>query len=200
VRRYVQSIEGRRPPKWASQEVIQEETQRRLVVAQQLAADPRMRKVCRALERRRPFDESAICEFIEGACGNPDILYELSVKDQAKSIGYASNVADTCRTLSKVKRMRNDLRLSAAFALVAKHFEKEAREWERMHPVVKKRGKNDQARAYVRRLGRLTQHLFGATLYRTVATTATVALGRGIGWQQMRHWCKTTSGKPRRQK
>jgi hypothetical protein len=39
-------------------------------------------------------------------------------------------------------------------------------------------------------VGDHTRKLFGSPLYRTVATTASVALQRDIDWQQVREWLK----------
>jgi hypothetical protein len=173
--------------------------QRLLLIAQRLATDPRMRRVWRTLGRYgKP--NSVIYEFIESACIT-EFSGELSVKDRAKGKEFACSVAEACRDLANVARLCSDPTLLTAFTLVAEYFEKSARDWERVDPgLVKNHIKDDTARAYVRKLGRLTHHLFGDTLYRTVATTATVSLERPIAWQQVRNWCKLKSGKPRSRK
>jgi hypothetical protein len=53
--------------------------------------------------------------------------------------------------------------------------------------VTKRSARGDgQVRAFVVRLSRLTKSLFGKSLYRTVATTAAVALDRPVGAEQVR--------------
>ena len=82
--------------------------------------------------------------------------------------------------------------LAAALVLVANYFEDEARKEENTDsPLVVKHHKDDgHGRAYVRVLGGLTRKLFGDSLYRTVATTASVALQQDIDWQQAREWLR----------
>jgi hypothetical protein len=82
--------------------------------------------------------------------------------------------------------------LSAALVRVADYFEEIARkEGCRDSPlVVKHHSVDGHGRAYVRVLGDHTRKLFGSPLYRTVATTASVALQRDIDWQQVREWLK----------
>jgi hypothetical protein len=193
VRRYVLSIEGFKRRMQGSEELCE----RRLVIAQRFVTDPKMRRVWRTLERCGKADDSAIFKFIQCACGTD--IHSRSVDDRAKTIEFASAVASACRDLIKTRRVGDEPSLSLAFELVAGFFEKEARREERTDPrfLVKNRIKDDQARAYVRMLADLTRRIFGATLYRTVATVATVALGRPIGWQQVRNWCSTKPGTDR---
>ena len=194
LRRYVVLVEGfeQRPN---SEEVCLQH----LATAQRLRTDPRMRRVWRTLERYRGPDGSVIFEFVQCACGTE--VTEFTVKDLTNQIDYALGVAESCRMLAFC-RSRNDPTLSAAFTRVAEHFEKNARDAKRRDPtlLMKSRGKNHDVRSYVRILGRETHRLFGATLYRTVATTASVSLERPITWQQVRNWCKIKPRKPRSRK
>ena len=185
LRRKVDLIE-----RFLSQPNCEELRQRKLTIVQRLGTDPKMNRVWQTLARRRAGnDDTALDKFVEAACATD--AWELTVEDRAKMINYARQVADDCRSLAFARRWRNDETLATAYTLVAEDFEKSAREWESMSPnsFVKNRIKDHRVRAYVRRLGRVTRRLFGATLYRTVATTATVSLGRPIRWQQVRNWC-----------
>jgi hypothetical protein len=164
---------------------------RKLTIVQRLGTDPKMNRVWQTLARHGAGknDDTALDEFVEVACASD--VWEPTVEDRAKRLNYAREVADDCRTLATARRLRNDQTLAAAFILVAEWFENSARREESIPPtsLVKNRIRDHGVRAYVRMLGRVTHRLFGATLYRTVAVTATVSLGRPIEWQQVRNWC-----------
>jgi hypothetical protein len=186
LRRYVSRIEGLR-----SKSDSEELCQRKLTIVQRLGTDPKMNRVWHtlALHGARNND-TALDKFVEAACATD--VWEMTVEDRAKSLNYARQVADDCRTLATARRLSNDETLAAAFILVAEWFENSARQEENIPPtsVVKNRIRDHGGRSYVRMLGSVTHRLFGATLYRTVAVTATVSLGRPIGWQQVRNWCR----------
>jgi hypothetical protein len=88
--------------------------------------------------------------------------------------------------------------LPAALDLVASYFDEVANREKRSDStlIVPYHTKADLARAYVLVLGHRTRELFGDILFRTVATTASVALDRKIDWQQVRKW--TSANLPRR--
>jgi hypothetical protein len=185
LRRYLDRIDG-----WRGKPATEELYQRRLAIAKRLGTDPKMHRVWQTLARHGGgTNDTALDKFVEAACATD--VWELTVEDRAKMINYARQVADDCRSLAFARRWCNDEKLATAYSLVAEDFEKSAREEESMSPnsFVKNRIRDHGVRAYVRMLGRVTRRLFGATLYRTVATTATVSLGRPIRWQQVRNWC-----------
>lgn len=163
-----------------------------IAMQHRLATDSRMHYVWRELERQGASDK-ALVEFFECAFNHlPRIV--TTPKDRAAFAASWSKAAELCRWTKQhdfAARMNPDL--AAALDRVARHFDEVARKEGRLDSplVVKHHSKNDQVRAYVRLLGNTTKRLFGSTLFRTVATTASVALDQGISWQQVRDWAKS---------
>lgn len=156
-----------------------------------LASDARMKYVWRELRPRAKSDK-ALVEFFNCAwqCARiPDFVE--TPQDRAALAAPWLEAAKLCRWTKKhAIAARMDPNLAAALDLVARHFDEVARKEGRLDSprIVKHHGKDDATRAYVRVLGHLTRELFGSTLFRTVATTASVALERRIEWQQVRRW------------
>jgi hypothetical protein len=110
-------------------------------------------------------------------------------KDRAAVAARWVSAAKSCRFA--IEHYPTSPELKAALELSADYFDHVARQESRLDsPLVVKRHSNidDEARAYVRVLSRLTNTIFGSTLTRTVATTATVALQRVIDERQVRSW------------
>jgi hypothetical protein len=183
--------------------VRQHTTQQNLpavAIVLRLATSPEMRNVWRELERRqrrqrRHAPDKALEGFIVvawiNACAPPSVE---TPKDRAALAAPLSSAAERCRWAHRHDRgVRRDPELARALLSVADYFEECARKVIRCRYsplIVKHRHKDDQARAYVRVLGDHTRTLFGSALYRTVATTASVALQQKIDWQQVRQWLK----------
>lgn len=187
ARDYLRWIEGMKRPKQRGDK----ERPRELVIAQRLATDPKMRHVWRTLEQAgAPHADNAIRQFYSRACGTP--IPVMTLADRHSGIESLLNMAAICRNRRQNdSRVRDNPNLSKAFAQVEDYFETDAQATKRidLRRFVKNHTKDDDARAYVRMLGHETQRLFGATLYRTVATVATIVLARRIEWRQVRNWC-----------
>jgi hypothetical protein len=54
--------------------------------------------------------------------------------------------------------------------------------------VVQRHEESDAVRAYVLELASVTRKLFGTTMRKTIATTASVALQATVTERQVRHW------------
>ena len=165
-----------------------------LAILRRLTANSRMLYVWRELARGKATDK-ALVEFFDCAFQRARFPYFVTTpKDRAAQAAAWSSVAELCRWSHEhgiAARMRPEL--AAALVLVANHFEEVAhKEGNTDSPLVVKHHHNinDEARAYVRVLGGLTRKLFGIALYRTVATTASVALQQEISLQQVRDWLK----------
>lgn len=183
VQNYVSRMQGLLPPPlFANDRAIME----------RLVTEPTMRHVWRHLKQHSKSDK-ALAEFFGCAWQSarfPNIV--TTPKDRATLAAPWSSAAELCRWTNEHDigaRMNPDL--AAALVRVADHFDDVARQRGRLDSplVVSHHGKDDEARAYVRVLGTRTRELFGNTLYGTVATTASVALKRKIGWRQVRQWC-----------
>jgi hypothetical protein len=163
-----------------------------LVIVQRLASAPKMRYVWKELQRRGASDD-ALWMFASSACHealNPGIV--VTTKERDKGAEQFANVATICRNMiDQDNRVRNHPKLAAAFALVADHFELWAQETKLLKSphLVKHRTKDNEARNYVLALGKTTHDLFGNTLYSTVATVASIALGRKVDPARVRYWC-----------
>jgi hypothetical protein len=164
-----------------------------LAIMHRLASDARMKYVWRQLQPRAKSDK-ALIEFFDCAWQCARIPhFGTTPKDRAALAAPWSSAAELCRWTKKHDiAARMDPNLAAALDLVASHFDEVTRKESRLDSplIVKHHGKDDVARAYVRVLGYLTRKLFGSTLVRTVATTASVALDQEIGWRQVRNWTK----------
>jgi hypothetical protein len=142
-----------------------------LAILRRLATDQRMIYVWRELARRKATNE-ALVEFFDCAFGRARFPYFVTtLKDR---IAPWSSAAELCRRSNKYLIANPEL--AAALVLVADYFEGVARENMDSPLVVKRHSADGPGRAYVRVLGALTRKLFGSPLYRTVATTASVAL------------------------
>jgi hypothetical protein len=210
VRRYVRWIEKLSlPPMGADEERLRE-----LAATQLLGTAPEMQRVWRELKRIGASDQQ-LWLFMACACSDawhpPAVCTE---KERAELVTMWNTAAMTCalehgRVIAKAKGLRPFLgrpemraaqranhQLAAALEKVARHFVSAAEEWRRWESplFVKKHNKDDdEARAYALSLGDLTQREFGATLYRTIATTAGVALQRPVDWRRVRMWCAESS-------
>jgi hypothetical protein len=165
-----------------------------LAFLHRLATDPKMYHVWRELAHRKATDKSLV-EFFDCAFQPARFPFFVTTpKDRAAQAAPWASAAELCRWSHKhgIAAQMNP-ELAAAFLLVADHFEGEARrKGNTDSPLVVKRHRGDgHHRAYVRVLGNLTRRLFGNSLYRTVATTASVALQQDIDWQQVREWLKS---------
>ena len=193
ARDYLRRIERIKRPKLPGDK----EPPRELVIAQRLATAPKMRYVWHTLERQAPSDvNAAIWEFFYHACRTSVPVVTLADRDAG--IESLSNMAAACRDRRQNdSRVRDNPRLARAFAQVENYFETDARDAKGidLRYFARHHVKNDDSHAYVRMLGRETKRLFGATLYRTVATVATVVLERQIDWLQVRKWCSSETGK-----
>jgi len=92
-----------------------------------------------------------------------------------------------------------DLRYIDDLEEIARHLEKLAKRYSsklETKEVMQRRRGDVEVRAFVVRLSRLTKSLFGKALYRTIATTATVALDRTVEADQVREIL--SGGKARR--
>jgi hypothetical protein len=165
-----------------------------LAIMHRLASDSRMRYVWRLLEKRAASD-GPLVEFFCCAFQRARLPYFVTTpKDRAALAAPWSSAAELCRWTKDhdiAAQMNPDL--VAAADMLAHHFDAVAQKERRLDSplVVGRYGKDDAARAYVRLLGDTTKRLFGDTLLRTVATTATVALQRPVRWQRVRQWCDT---------
>jgi hypothetical protein len=162
-----------------------------LAILRRLSTDSRMRYVWRVLVHREATDR-ALVEFFDCAFQRARFPHFVTTpKDRAALAAAWTRTAKACRQSSFIEQYNP--KLSAALVLAADYFEEIARrEGNTDSPLVVKRHRGDgHHRAYVRVLGNLTRRLFGNSLYRTVATTASVALQQDIDWQQVREWLKS---------
>lgn len=182
-------------------------------VVQQLAIAPNMRRVWQYLGRQevRPAGLKAYMKAYGLDCQNADeqvlrhyglrlfflhaipaISPELrsiqTPKDRAAAAAPWVSAAKVCRLA--VEHYPTSPELEAALLRSADYLDHVARQESRLDSplIVQHHNKDDAARAYVRVLGHLTREVFGRTLFRTVATTASVALERDIDWRQVRNW------------
>jgi hypothetical protein len=162
-----------------------------LAILRRVATDDRMKYVWRQLRRRAKSDK-ALIEFFDVAWQRARIPWSvMTPKDCAALAAPYSEAAELCRwTKEHEITARVNPELAAAFDLVANHFDEAARREKRLGSpvIVKHHSEDDVSRAYVRVLGHATRKLFGSTLVRTVARTASVALDQEIGWRQVRNW------------
>jgi hypothetical protein len=195
-----------------------DEKVRRLSAVQRLAIAPAMRHVWKELERRKASDEALWLFFSSASDAASNAPQVFTKKDRAELVRIQHNAALLCamqyeQVTAKVERrqpflsqpgaraqQREERQLAAALELVAKYFSASAVKLSRAQSplFVKHRTKDDEARAYVRVVGDETKKLFGSTLFRTVATVATIALQRPVDWRQVRKWCdkSNTSSAP----
>jgi hypothetical protein len=175
-----------------------DEHARAFVIAQRLAAAPAMRYVWRELKDRG--DDVALSQFfiIACDCATRTLPPFYTRTECALSATVWSGGAALCRSEQESMAAKNSLELAAALERVAQHFETVARRWDRIDErrLIGKRSRDDDARAYVRVLGDVTEKLFGTTLYRSVATVATIALGRNMSWGLVRQWCELKKSIP----
>jgi hypothetical protein len=159
-----------------------------------LATDSRMKRVWKELLRHKPQD-NALVEFFDCAFHRARFPHLVTTpRDRAAQAKPWAEAAELCRwTREHDITARMDPGLIAALDVVAQHFGKGARREGNLDSplVVKHHYGDDVARAYVRVLSQVTRELFGTTLFRTVATTASVALGRKIDGRQVRNWTKS---------
>jgi hypothetical protein len=161
-----------------------------LAILHRLATDSRMRPVWRELARHKATDK-ALVEFFDCAFQRARFSYFVSTrKDRAALAAAWTRTAKSCRQSSFIERWNPEL--SSALDRAAEYFEELAREEGNTDSplVVKRHSVDGRGRAYVRVLGDHTRKLFSSPLYRTVATTASVALQQEIGPQQVRDWLK----------
>jgi hypothetical protein len=167
-----------------------------LAILRRVATNPRMHYVWRELARHRT--DNALVEFFDLAWQQARLPHFVTTpKDRAAAAAPWAQAAELCRWLNDPNNHqlapRMNPELSKALARVADHFEEVARREGRLDSplVVKHHNIDDTVRAYVRVLGAVTHKLFGASLYGTIARTASVALQREISWQQVRNWLKS---------
>jgi hypothetical protein len=164
-----------------------------LAIMHRLASDARMKHVWRQLQPRAKSDK-ALIEFFDCAWQRARFPHFVETpQDRARLAAPYSKAVELCRWTKEhdiAAQMNPDL--TGALDIVARHFDEVARRKSSLDSplIVKHHGEEDVARAYVRVLGHLTRRLFGSTLVRTVATTASVALGRDIDWRLVRNWTK----------
>jgi len=143
----------------------------------------------------RARSDKALVEFFDHAWQRARFSWFVETpKDRAALAAPWLKAAELCRWTEKhdtAARMNPDL--AAAASAMARHFEERARREGNLDSplIVKHHSGDDVTRAYVRILGHVTRELFGSTLYGTVAKTASVALGQGVGLQQVRDWTKS---------
>jgi hypothetical protein len=163
-----------------------------LAILHRLVTDDRMKYVWRELHPRAKADKDLVAFFDTAWQQARSIARTVETrKDRAARAKPYLQAAELCRwTREHDIAAKMNPELAAAAAVMAGYFaEVERREGNLDSPlIVKYHGEDDVARAYARVLGQRTRELFGATLYRTVATTASVALDREIIWQQIRDW------------
>jgi hypothetical protein len=165
-----------------------------LAIMHRLASDARMKYVWHQLQPRAK-SEKALIEFFDCAWQRARLPHFVETpQDRARLATPYLTAVELCRWTKEhdiAAQMNPDL--AAALDIVARHFDEVARREGRLDspPIVKHHGEDDVARAYVRVLGHLTRKLFGSTLLRTVARTASVALDQDIDQQQVRDWTKS---------
>jgi hypothetical protein len=160
-------------------------------IMRRLATDPRMRYVWRELKKRGAGDNALRLFIFVAYNGARRPFRVVTLEQRTKAANHCTTIATDCRdAIRHDAHVRDDPELAAALARTAAYYEKLAHENPPGAYLVKNRTKNDQARAYVRALCDLTKKSFHNPLYRTVARTASVALQREIGWQQVRDWLK----------
>jgi hypothetical protein len=160
-------------------------------IMHRLATDDRMKYVWRELRPRAKSDK-ALVEFFDCAWQRARFPHFVeTLPDRARQARPWSEAAELCRwTKQHNILVRKDPGKAAAFDVVASMFDEIARREGHLDSplVVKHHSVDDVARAYARVLGHATRELFGSPLYRTVATTASVALDQYIDPQQVRGW------------
>jgi hypothetical protein len=163
-------------------------------IRRRVATDDRMKYVWRELRQRAKSDK-ALVEFFDCAWQRARFPHFVETpQDRAAQAAPWSKAAELCRWTKEHNILAGtDPEKAAALDVVARMFDEIARREGNLDSprIVKRHGGDDSARAYVRVLGYRTRELFGSTLFRTVATTASVALDRKIDWQQVRNWMKS---------
>jgi hypothetical protein len=156
-----------------------------------VATETRMLYVWRELSQCGATDE-ALVEFFDCAFQRARFPHPITTpKDRVALAAPWAQAAELCRWSGEHQiRAKMIPELKVALLLVADHFEEVAQtEQGTTSPLtVKHHNADDPIRAYVRVLGAFTQRHFHSPLYRTVATTASVALQKEIDWNQVRHW------------
>jgi hypothetical protein len=164
-----------------------------LAILRRVVTDDRMKYVWRQLKPLAK-SEKALVEFFDCAWQRARFPHFVETpQDRARQARPWSEAAELCRwTKQHNILVRTDPGKAAALDVVASMFDEIARREGNLHSplIVKHHAADDIARAYVRMLGHRTRELFGSTLLRTVARTASVALGGKIDWQQVRKWTK----------
>jgi hypothetical protein len=181
-------------------------------VVQQLAIAPNMRRVWQLLSRHkvRPAglkacgvdcqnaDEKVLWDhgvrlfFLHAIPpSSPELRSIQTPKDRAAAAAPWISAAKLCRWA--VENYPTSPELEAALLKSADYLDHVARQESRLDsPLLvqrhNKKRSDDVARAHVRVLVDLNRKLFGKVLTRTVATTATVALGRSVTERQVRNW------------
>ena len=159
-----------------------------------LVTDSRMKRVWKELLRQKPQDK-ALVEFFDDAFQLARFPHFVTTpKDRAALAAPWAKAAELCRTLKEISiAVRTNPQSAAAVDQTAQLLEQQAAWWQgklNSPRIVKQHGGDDVGRAYVRMLGHTTRKLFRSPMYRTVATAASVALDRKIGWLQVRDWTK----------
>ena len=163
-------------------------------ILHRLTTDSRMKRVWKELLRHKPQD-NALVEYFDCAFHRARFPHFVTTpRDRAAHAKPWAEAAELCRWTREhdiTARMKPEL--MPALDAVAQHFDAVAGKEGNLKSllVVKGHRGDGVARAYVRVLGQVTRELFGTTLFRTVATTASVALGRKIEWPQVRNWTKS---------
>lgn len=212
VRSYVRWIEGQSLPPM----VADDKTVRQLGAVQRLAIAPKMQHVWKEL-KRYPAPDEPLRQFLTCACDAASDPPKLRTeKERAEAVTMLRTTAVVCalehgQMIAEAEKaqpflsqpgerakQRDRHQLAAALALVAKHFDTAAENTLKLQSplFIKHRIRDEEARAFVRLLGDETKRLFGNTLYRTVATVATIALQRPLDWRQVRKWCDRSNKSP----
>jgi hypothetical protein len=169
-----------------------------LEVLRRLASDPRMQRVWHELQQHTKSDKDLGAFFAiawqQARCIAQPVV---TLEERTALAAPFWQAAKLCRLMqSEPTGAEIDLELDRVEALdmAAGLLEERARWWEGNPDsplIVGYHTEDAVARGYVRVLGDLTRRLFGSTLRRTVATTASVALNREIDAQQVREWTRS---------
>jgi hypothetical protein len=161
-----------------------------------LATDRRMRTVWTELEGKHP---AALRQFFFAAYDatvHPRRV--VTTKQLEADAARVSRSADDVRWIDQSTAKKLD---EAARAMRARSKEPGADPpvvlspsgWRPPLVVVQRHEQNDETRAYVLELASVTRKLFGSTMRRTIATTASVALQTTVTERQVRNWTPSAS-------
>jgi hypothetical protein len=163
---------------------------RDLAILLRLATDPDMRKVWDVLEGKPPAALRQFFLVAYDAAVHPRQI--MTVKQLAAEAARVSTSADDVRWIDQITAKQLDEVAQAmrdrSHRLGADQIVLSPAGWRPPLVNVQRHEQNDTARAYVLELASVTRKLFGNVMRKTVATTASVALGTTVTERQVRKW------------